>query len=566
LLAEKVAAYHRAQGIFGIPLPGDCDYSQIVEFDIGTVKPSFAGPKRPQDRIDLGDLKTRFKELLTKPVAQSGYGKPPEALNAKASAGPSGTIGHGDILIAAITSCTNTSNPNLMLGAGLLAKKAVERGLRVDPRIKTTLAPGSKVVTNYLRDAGLLPSLETLGFHIVAYGCTTCAGASGPIDRVIEDAVNKNDLVTCAVLSGNRNFEARIHQSIKANFLMSPALVVAFAIAGRVDIDLTAEPIGAGRDGRPVYLKDIWPSGDEIEDMLRYANDPARFKAEYADLSADADLWDAVPKSDGAVYRWDARSTYIKEPPFLEGFGTRSRQVRDIVGARAIGLYGDSLTTDHISSVAPITAASPAGRWLSSQGVDPAQFGNYGVRRCNHEVMVRGTFANIRIKNQMAPGSEGGVTRHYPSAENVSMFDASVRYRDAGVPLIVFGGTDYGTGSARDWAAKGTCLLGIRAVIARSFERIHRSNLIGMGVLPCQFKGAESWQSLGIDGSETFDLLGISARLEPMQDISLIIRRKDGSTDQATLLLRVDTPIEADYLRDGGILPYVLREIMPTAA
>jgi aconitate hydratase len=565
-LVDAFEKYHRAQGLFGIPRPGDCDYSQVVEFDIAAVRPSVAGPKRPQDRIDLGSLRQRFRELFVKPVAEGGYGKQAGALGTPTAAAP-GAVAHGDILLAAITSCTNTSNPSLMLGAGLLAKKAVERGLKVDRRIKTSLAPGSKVVTSYLRDAKLLPHLEALGFYVVAYGCTTCAGASGPLDPDIERAVTSNDIITCAVLSGNRNFEARIHQSVKANFLMSPALVVAFALAGTVDIDLARDPIGTGSDGKPVYLADVWPSDQEIAAVLRHANNAGHFRNAYGDLSGNAaDLWRTIPDSGGSVYRWEPQSTYIKEPPFLDGFGLSQPHLHDIVGARALGLYGDSLTTDHISSVAPITASSPAGRWLKEHGAPAEQFGNYGVRRCNHEVMVRGTFANVRIRNLMAQGAEGGFTTHQPSGEKATMFDASARYRTEGVPLIVFGGLDYGTGSARDWAAKGTSLLGVRAVIARGFERIHRSNLIGMGVLPCQFKDGASWQSLGIDGSEAFDVIGLSDRIEPMQDVTLVIHRKDGSRDRVPLLLRVDTSIEADYLRHGGILPYVLREVLPAQA
>ena len=564
-LVSAVESYHRSQGLFGIPRKGDCDYSQVVEFDLSTVTPSVAGPKRPQDRIDLGALAGRFQDLLAKPLSEGGYGKSHDALGTRAAIAPSVSIGHGDILIAAITSCTNTSNPSLMLGAGLLAKKAVERGLRVNPRIKTSFAPGSKVVTAYLRDAGLLPYLEKLGYHVVAYGCTTCGGASGPLDAELERTVVANDLITCSVLSGNRNFEARIHQSIKANFLMSPALVVAFSLAGNINLELTNDPIGLGNDGRPVLLKDIWPSDEEIATVLRYANNPAHFRSEYRNLSGSAELWRRLPDSNGAVYRWEPSSTYIKEPPFLDGFGLHPPHRHNVVGARALGLYGDSLTTDHISSVAPITLASPAGLWLKEHGAIPAQFGNYGVRRCNHEVMVRGTFANVRIKNLMAQGHEGGFTTHHPSGEKTTMFDAAERYRNHGVPLIVFGGSDYGTGSARDWAAKGTRLLGIVAVVARSFERIHRSNLIGMGVVPCQFKGDMSWQTLGIDGSETFDLLGLDD-IEPMQDVTLVIHRKNGSVERTSLLLRVDTSIEVDYLRHGGILPYVLREIMPAAA
>ncbi len=564
---EMIESYYRAQGLFGIPRKGDCDYTQVIEFDLAGVKPSVAGPKRPQDRIDLGAIKSRFQELFVKSAAEGGYGKPREELDRRHITGSADLdVGHGDVLIAAITSCTNTSNPNLLLGAGLLARKAVEKGLKVSPRVKTSLAPGSRVSADYLRDAGLLPYLEKLGFYVVAYGCTSCGGASGPLDARIEEAVTANDLIACAVLSGNRNFEARVHQSLKANFLMSPPLVVAFALAGSVNIDMTRDAIGTGSDGGPVYLKDIWPSDQEIAAALRYANNADNFRREYGDLSGSANLWQQVPEGKGAVFQWQPGSTYFKEPPFLDGFGLKPPRLDGITAARALGLYGDSITTDHISSVAPIRRNSPAGQWLQSQGANPAEFGNFGVRRCNHEVMVRGTFTNVRIRNLMAPGTEGGVTIHQPSGEKMSVFDASSRYQKDGVPLVVFGGENYGTGSSRDWAAKGTMLLGIKAVIARSFERIHRSNLIGMGVLPCQFKGDTTWQSLGIDGSEVFDLLGIADDVKPMQEVMLVIHRKDGSSQRVPLLLRVDTTIEADYLRHGGILPYVLREILAAAA
>jgi aconitate hydratase len=560
-----VENYYRAQGLFGIPRAGAIDYSQVVEFDLSTVSPSVAGPKRPQDRIELGAFKECFQGLLAKPVVEGGYGKAKTTDEIASLAGNAG-LKNGDIVIAAITSCTNTSNPNLMLGAGLLAKKAIDRGLQVNPRIKTSLAPGSKVVADYLRDAGLLTYLEKLGFFIVAYGCTTCAGASGPLDSKLEEAIVRNDLVTCAVLSGNRNFEARIRQSVKANFLMSPPLVVAYAIAGNVNIDMTRDPIGHGADGKPVHLADIWPTDEEIAGVLGFARNAEHFRREYRELSGSAELWRKVPESKGAVFDWQPQSTYIKEPSFTEGFALQPPQLENIVGARALALFGDSITTDHISSVAPISLKSPAGAWLKNHGEAPAKFGNFGIRRCNHEVMVRGTFTNVRIRNLMAPGTEGGVTIHRPSGDQMTIFDAAMRYRNEGRPLIVFAGADYGTGSSRDWAAKGTMLLGIRSIIARGFERIHRSNLIGMGVLPCQFKDGASWQSLGIDGSETFDLIGISNDIMPMQQIELAIHRGNGTVERVPLLLRVDTPIESDYLRHGGILPYVLRTIIAKAA
>ncbi|MYZ46599.1 aconitate hydratase AcnA [Propylenella binzhouense] len=562
-----VEAYCRAQGLFGIPRPGDCEYSHVFEFDLATVRPSVSGPRRPQDRIDLDRLGARFEELLASPVAGGGYGKAAADRTRRFEVPGRGfDIGHGDIAIAAITSCTNTSNPNLMLAAGLLARKAVERGLSVHRRIKTSLAPGSRAVTAYLHKSGLLADLEALGFHVVAYGCTTCGGASGPLDAAIEETIVGNDLVVASVLSGNRNFEARIHPSVKANFLMSPALVVAFAIAGTVDIDICRTPLGTDVSGRPVHLADLWPSEAEIAAVLRHADDPETYRREYGALAGSAELWGKVPESHGAVYEWEPNSTYIKEPPFLARFAEEPSGFGEIRGARALALFGDSLTTDHISSVAPIPLRSPAGEWLQRHGANPQTFGNYGVRRCNHEVMVRGTFANVRLKNLMAPGTEGGVTVHQPSGELTTIYDASARYQAESVPLVVFAGLDYGTGSARDWAAKGTQLLGVRLVVARSFERIHRSNLIGMGVLPAQFKDGASWQALGIDGSERFDLLGIGNGIVPMQDVELAIRRADGTGDRVPLLLRVDTAIEAEYLRHGGILPYVLREILAEAA
>ena len=559
--------YYRTQGLFGIPRKGDCDYTKVVELDLAIVQPSVSGPRRPQDRINLGGIKDRFKELYTTPVADGGYGKVHEAFDLRHPTTTVGIdIGHADVLIAAITSCTNTSNPRLLLGAGLLAKKAVEKGLKVHPRVKTSFAPGSRVSAAYLRDAGLLPFLEKLGFSVVAYGCTSCAGTSGPLDEKIENSVLTNDLITCAVLSGNRNFEARIHPTLKANFLMSPPLVVAFAIAGTVDVDMTQDAIGSGTDGKPVYLKDIWPSDEEIAATLHHANNAENFKREYSTLSGSAKLWDKIPEGKGAVFQWNNESTFLKEGPFLDGFKLEPPRLADLKAARPLALYGDSITTDHISSVAPIKLDSPAGQWLQRAGVPTAEFGNYGVRRCNHEVMMRGTFTNARIRNLMAPGTEGGVAIHQPSGEKTALFYVAQRYQKEGVPMFVFGGEDYGTGSSRDAAAKGTMLLGIKAVIARSFERIHRSNLVGMGVLPCQFMPGTTWQSLDINGTETFDLLGISNDIKPMQDVTLLIKRTDGSSQNVTLRLRVDTAIEVEYLRHGGILPYMLREMLTAAA
>ena len=563
-LVNAIESYYKAQGMFGIPRQGDIDYTQVLELDLSAVVPSVSGPKRPNDRIDLPKIKSRFQALFAKPAA-GGYGKKPEDFAKRVATARAGIdVGHGDVLIAAITSCTNTSNPNLLLAAGLLAKKAVEQGLTVNPRIKTSLAPGSKVVTAYLKDAGLLPYLEKLGFSVVAYGCTTCMGNSGPLDAAIEDAVIKNDLIACAVLSGNRNFEARVHQSLKANFLMSPPLVVAFALAGNVAFDMSRDAIGTGKNGKQLFLKDIWPSDAEIAAVLKFANDAAKFRREYGDLSGAGKLWENIAESKGAVFNWQSESTYIKEPPFFDGFSMQPGKVANVTGARALGIYGDSLTTDHISPVAPINANSPAGQWLQQHGA--SELSTFGARRCNHEVMVRGAFANVRIKNLMAPGTEGGVTLHQPGNEQLSIYDATQRYRREGVPLMVFAGEEYGTGSSRDWAAKGPQLLGIKVVIARSFERIHRTNLIGMGVLPCQFHDGDSVTSLKIDGSETFDLLGVDGELKPRQDVTLAIHRKNGTTQNVPLVLRIDTPIEAEYLRHGGILPYVLREIIAQAA
>jgi len=561
---DAIESYLKAQGMFGIPKKGDIDYTQVVELDLDTVRPSVSGPKRPQDRINLEGIGSRFTELFSKPAADGGYGKPAADLGKRLPVPNGMDVAHGDILIAAITSCTNTSNPWLLLAAGLLAKKAVEKGMKPNPRVKTSLAPGSKVVTAYLRDAGLLPYLEQIGFHVVAYGCTTCMGLAGPLDKDLEDTVIKNDLITCAVLSGNRNFEARVHQSLKANFLMSPPLVVAFALAGTVLRDTNKDPIGNDKNGKPVFLKDLWPTPAEVAAVMKFATNSENFKREYGDLSGAKDLWDAIPEAKGALFQWDQKSTYLLEPPLFEGFSRELPKVSDVKGGRALGIYGDSLTTDHISPVSPIRKGTLAGDWLIAAG--SKDLSSFGSRRTNHEVMVRGAFANPRIKNLLVPGSEGSVTLHQPSGDKMTMYEAAMRYQKENVPLFVFGGEEYGTGSSRDWAAKGTQMLGIKVVVARGYERIHRSNLIGMGVLPCQFKGNDSVQSLKIDGTETFDLIGVAGgNVKPLQDVTLVIRRRDGSTQNVTVMLRVDSPIEVEYLKHGGILPYVLRSMMAAA-
>ena len=555
-------SYWKAQGMYGIPKAGDCDYSDSLEMDLSTIKPSVAGPKRPQDRIELTALKQQVEALLTRSVAEGGYGKKAGSPDQRvATAKPGIGLADADVLIAAITSCTNTSNPGVLLAAGILAKKAAARGLKVNPWVKTSLAPGSRVVTEYLRNAGLQDALDQLGFRVVGYGCTTCIGNAGPLDADLEETIVKNDLVGCAVLSGNRNFEARIHPNIRGNFLMSPPLVVAFAIAGHVNIDMTHEALGIGSDGQPVFLKDIWPSQAEVAAVMKHATDPTTYRRLYADFTKDNPLWNDIPATKGMVYNWEA-STYIAEPPFFKDFSMQPGKVSSIKGARALGLFGDSITTDHISPAGSIKPSSPAGKYLQANGVSVADFNSYGSRRGNHEVMMRGTFANVRIKNLMVPGSEGGVTVHQPSGEPLAIYDAAMKYVKDGVPTVIFAGEEYGTGSSRDWAAKGTQLLGVKAVVARSFERIHRSNLVGMGVLPCQFKEGVTAQSLKLDGSETFDFSGIEGAILPQQEVILTINRKDGSTQRVPLLLRIDTPIEVDYYNHGGILPYVLRDLM----
>jgi aconitate hydratase len=569
---EELAAfenYFKAQQLFGIPRAGDIDYTRVVSLDLATVTPSLAGPKRPQDRIELGNVKANFADLFSKPTSENGFNKSPEDLSKVYETTNGVRVKNGDVLIAAITSCTNTSNPSVMLAAGLLAKKAVEKGLTVAPHIKSSLAPGSRVVTNYLEAAGLLPYLTQLGFGVTAYGCTTCIGNAGDLTPELNAAITSNDIIAAAVLSGNRNFEARIHPNIRSNFLASPPLVVAYAIAGNVTRDLMTEPVGKGADGVDVYLGDIWPTSQEIHDLMKLAMNSDVFKANYADVKGNPGaLWEAVSSVSGQVYDWP-ESTYIAEPPFFGDFEmTPKAAATGVQGARALGVFGDSITTDHISPAGSIKEDGPAGKWLKDHGVIKADFNSYGSRRGNHEIMMRGTFANVRIKNRMIPpkadGSavEGGITIHQPSGEQLSIYDAAMKYIAEGTPTMIFAGEEYGTGSSRDWAAKGTQLLGVKAVIARSFERIHRSNLVGMGVLPLQFLGDDSVDSLGITGNETYDLKGLEGEIRPQMQATLVIHRADGSTKETSVLLRIDTPIEVDYYKHGGILPFVLRQLL----
>src|SRR5438876_7301811 len=604
--------YYRAQGLFGIPKKGDIPYSTDLELDLGNVVSSVAGPKRPQDRIELPKLKQEFLAAFTRPLTENGFGKKPEDLRTMARVNtakevhpfidhtyghrrlgvePSESemrdqhpapdtpeqvpltafpkaeseIHHGSVLIAAITSCTNTSNPSVMLAAGLLAKKAVERGLRVNPVVKASLAPGSRVVSDYLNQTGLQPFLDQLGFNLVGYGCTTCIGNSGPLAAPIEDTINKYDLVAASVLSGNRNFEARVHQSIKANFLMSPPLVVAFALAGRVDIDLSSEPLGKGKAGQPLYLRDLWPTMKEIRELMQSALKPEVFQKLYRDFAEQNPKWSEIPSSTGTVYEWDRSSTYIQEPPFFKNFSTQAGEIREIKGARPLGIFGDSVTTDHISPAGSIKKTSPAGKYLMDHGVNVVDFNSYRSRRRNDRVMTRGTFANVRIKNLMVTGREGGVTKHMPEGTQMSIHDAALTYQQHRVPLVLIAGQEYGAGSSRDWAAKGTALLGVKAVVAQSLERIHRSNLVGTGVLPLQFKHGASALALKLDGSETYDVAGLGPNLKPQQDLTLRITRANGSVENLHVRCRIDTPIEIDYYRHGGILPYVLRQLVAAA-
>ena len=605
---DAFASYFKAQDMYGVPRAGAIDYTKTLQLDLATITPSLAGPKRPQDRIELPQMKAKFTELFSAAIAANGFAKPGAELQRRVVTSieadgvgaigddlapvagdasrnleemvanrptpdrvdePRGehvAIGSGDVLIAAITSCTNTSNPGVLLAAGLLAKKAVERGLTVRKHIKTSLAPGSRVVTDYLTKAGLLPYLEQLGFNVAAYGCTTCIGNAGDLTPEINAAIVENDLICAAVLSGNRNFEARIHPNLKANFLGSPPLVVAYAIAGTVLRDLTTEPLGHDREGKPVFLKDIWPTSHEIAAVMQHARNPETYRNLYGDLANATPLWGKIAGAVGQVYDWPA-STYIAKPPFFDGFKMKPAPTTNIEGAKVLGIFGDSVTTDHISPAGSIKELSPAGQWLIANGVPKTDFNSYGSRRGNHEVMMRGTFANVRIKNLMLPlhadGSreEGGVTLFQPSAEKLFIYDAAMRYVAQGTPTVVFGGEEYGTGSSRDWAAKGTQLLGVRAVIAKSFERIHRSNLVGMGVLPLQFKGSDTVDSLKIVGNETIDII-VPADIRPQQDLTLVMTRKDGSKQNVLVTCRIDTPIEVDYYNGGGILPFVLRELV----
>jgi len=567
---EEIAAfeaYFKAQKMFGVPKAKDINYTKLLTLDLSTVAPSLAGPKRPQDRIEIGNVKNTFIDLFSKPIAENGFNQPADKLQKTYTTSAGTQIKNGDILIAAITSCTNTSNPSVLLAAGLLAKKAVQAGLTVPKHIKTSLAPGSRVVTEYLTKTGLLPYLEKLGFDVAAYGCTTCIGNAGDLSPDLNEAILGNDLVCAAVLSGNRNFEARIHPNIKANFLASPPLVVAYALAGTITRDLMTEPVGRGKNG-DVWLGDIWPTTEEVQALIKHALDPKAFQANYGQVKSNpGKLWENIKGVTGDTYNWPD-STYIAEPPFFEGFGMQPGAMPTVRGARALGIFGDSVTTDHISPAGSIKETSPAGKWLKEHGVMKADFNSYGSRRGNHEIMMRGTFANVRIKNLMIPalpdGSrfEGGDTLFQPSGEQMSIYDAAMKYIAQGTSTVVFGGEEYGTGSSRDWAAKGTQLLGVKAVVARSFERIHRSNLVGMGVLPLQFKGGDSVESLSITGQETYDVSGLENGIKPMQDVTLTIHRPDGSRQDVQVLLRIDTPIEVEYYQHGGILPFVLRQLL----
>ena len=557
---ELVKAYAKAQGMYRKDDTPDPVFTDTLSLTLSDVVPSIAGPKRPQDRVALSNAAPAFSKVL-----DQEYGKGAEADKRAPVDGKNFDLGHGDVVIAAITSCTNTSNPYVMVGAGLLARNAVEKGLSVKPWVKTSLAPGSQVVTDYLNQAGLQKDLDKLGFNLVGYGCTTCIGNSGPLPEEISNTIHENGLAVASVLSGNRNFEGRVNNDVRANYLASPPLVVAYALAGSITIDLTTEPLGTGKDGKPVYLKDIWPSSKEIAKLVRKAVKKSMFKERYGDVFKGDPEWQAIAVEGGLTYQWDTKSTYVQEPPYFADMTMSPVPLTDIEDARVLGLFLDSITTDHISPAGAIKADSPAGRYLTENGVAPADFNSYGSRRGNHEVMMRGTFANTRIKNQMVPGVEGGVTVHYPSGDRLDMYDAAMRYQAENVPLVVFAGKEYGTGSSRDWAAKGTRLLGVRAVIAMSFERIHRSNLIGMGVLPLTFTDNASWETLGLVGNETVTLKGL-ADIQPGQIVEALITYPDGKTRTVPLLVRIDTYDELDYFRNGGILHYVLRGLVKEAA
>ncbi|MDP5275009.1 aconitate hydratase AcnA [Chengkuizengella axinellae] len=561
-----VEQYYKAQGLFRADDTPDPVFTDTIELDISTVVPSLSGPKRPQDRVELTEMKEKFNEVVRKPIDQGGLGisedKITESVEVNHPNGETTTLTTGSVVIAAITSCTNTSNPSVMLGAGLLAKKAVEKGLKVPAYVKTSLAPGSLVVTEYLKKANLLDSLESLGFYVAGYGCTTCIGNSGPLPDEVSKAIADNDLTVCSVLSGNRNFEGRVHAQVKANYLASPPLVVAYALAGTTDIDLTTEPIGYDENNNAVYLKDIWPSNQEVIDTVNAAMSPELFRDKYQDVFRANKRWNDIPVPEGKLYEWDEKSTYIQNPPFFEGLTPEVGDITDIKEARTLALMGDSVTTDHISPAGNIAVGSPAEKYLTDNGVERKDFNSYGSRRGNHEVMMRGTFANIRIRNQLAPGTEGGVTTYLPTNEVVPIYDAAMKYKDAGTPLVVFAGKEYGTGSSRDWAAKGSNLLGVHAVVAESFERIHRSNLVGMGVLPLQFEEGQSWKSLGITGKETFNFVGLNNDVKPGQAIKVEATREDGTTFEFNTISRLDSMVDVDYYRNGGILQTVLRQLM----
>jgi aconitate hydratase len=549
---KLVEAYSKEQGLFRTDETPDPIFTDKLELDLATVVPTMAGPKRPQDSVPLTQAKVAFEKSLTEPAKHAQV----------QNNGDSFELADGSVVIAAITSCTNTSNPSLMLGAGLLAKKAVERGLTSKPWVKTSFAPGSKVVTDYIEKAGLWPYLESLRFHLVGYGCTTCIGNSGPLPETISKAIKDNNLVAVSVLSGNRNFEGRINPQCRANYLASPPLVVAYAIAGRMDFDIVNEPLGNDKAGKPVYLRDIWPTPQEVESTMRSSVTSEMFRKEYADVFTGDEHWQALPIPEGDLYAWDGKSTYIKDPPYFEGMPVKPGALTDLRGLRALALLGDSITTDHISPAGSIPAESPAGKYLIANGVQPKDFNSYGARRGNHEVMMRGTFANIRLKNQLAPGTEGGWTIHQPSGEKMYIYDAAMRYRDERVPLMILAGKEYGSGSSRDWAAKGTILLGVKVVLAESFERIHRSNLVGMGVLPLQFREGESAATLGLSGEDIFAVEGLSDAIRPRSEVTVTTISPDGAKHSFQAIARLDSAVEVNYYRNGGILPTVLRSLL----
>ncbi len=554
---KLVEAYLKNQSLFGVPMEGDVEYSDVLEIDLDAIEPSIAGPKRPQDRIELPNVKESFRDLLTQPITDGGYGLGDNDVETNQH-----VVNHGAVVIAAITSCTNTSNPSVMIGAGLLAKNAVEKGLTVPDYVKTSLAPGSRVVTEYLQNTGLLPYLRKLGFDVVGYGCTTCIGNSGPLDEVVQGAIADRNLVTASVLSGNRNFEARVHPDVKANFLMSPPLVVAFGIAGRIDINLATEPLGHNDDGEAVYLRDIWPSHSEISDLISQSVDADTFKRTYEGMSDRVPEWDDLEGAEGALYPWRAESTYVQKPPFFENFEPEPAPISDIKEARILGIFGDSVTTDHISPAGSIAAESPAGKYLTDHGVEARDFNTYGARRGNDRVMARGTFANKRVKNLMLPGVEGGFTIQFPDETQTTIYEAAMHYMQNDIPTVIFAGNDYGMGSSRDWAAKGPKLQGVKAVIVESFERIHRSNLIGMGILPLQFQNGENVQSLGLNGSELINITGVTEDLQPGQSVTMEIISASGEKRETELLVRIDASIEVEYYKHGGILDYVIRDLM----